>query len=150
MLSTSFRFLKGSENYFAAPAKSYRTKPPPPPRGRRAGVGGKAREPRRGVLPSQPSPTRGEGKDPQPSLLVGEGWGGGTARRYLHKSLERFAVGNLQRPAEIIADLGGRIDAEAFENGGKHIADGGAVTLNVQAIFAGGAEDLATLDSAAA
>src|SRR5579875_2104910 len=72
----------------------------------------------------------------------------GTER--LRQSLKWFAVGNLQRPTEIVAHLGARIDAESLEDGGEHIADGGFVALDVHAVFAGRAEDLAALDGAAA
>src|SRR5262249_21335856 len=69
----------------------------------------------------------------------------------LHQSLEGLAVGNLQRPAKVVADLGGRVAAQPFEDGREYITDRGPlIASNVHAVSAGGPEDSATLDGAAA
>src|SRR6516164_8513920 len=69
----------------------------------------------------------------------------------LHQSLEGLSVRDLLRPAEVVADLGGRIESEALEDGGEHVADRGPLVAgNVHTVSAGCAEDSAALDGAAA
>src|SRR5262249_6507742 len=58
--------------------------------------------------------------------------------------------GDRERPAEVVADAGGRVEAEALVKGGEQVGDGHLVGLDVGAVNVGRAVNLAALDGAAA
>src|SRR5207248_3588214 len=82
--------------------------------------------------------------------------GGASSRRQaggklrLQQAGDRLAFGDLQRPAEVVADLGARIDAEALEDGGEQVADADGVLIDVHAVLTGRAVGDAALEGAAA
>src|SRR5262245_4517554 len=45
----------------------------------------------------------------------------------LHQALQRLALGDGQRPAEVVADLGARVEAEALVDRREQVADGAGV-----------------------
>src|SRR5262249_31591787 len=68
----------------------------------------------------------------------------------LHRPFGRFAVGDLEGAAEVVADLRFGVGAHAFVDAGEDVADGAGVVLDVHAVGGGRAVKLATLEGAAA
>src|SRR5262245_31007187 len=55
----------------------------------------------------------------------------------LDDALEWLELGDLQRSAEVVADLRARVDAEPLVHGGEQFADFCLVVLDVGAVFGG-------------